>query len=169
MPFCQSSIVAPRPVHPHRWKCTQVVPRQPQTIGEHLKAHRLALHLFQSVAAKQLGVDKASVQNWERGIFQPVPRYFPAIIRFLGYVPFTHDGTVAGQTRWLRMCAGWNQQELAAAVECGDVTIWRWETGQPCDRRLWSRGVVCLQDRLQRLGLAPLTTAEIETLKAMRD
>lgn len=61
------------------------------------------------------------------------------------------------------------QEELAEAAKCDEVTIWRWETGQPCDRRLWSRGVGCLQDRLQSIGLAGLTSAGIETLKAVCD
>lgn len=122
-----------------------------------MKARRLPLHLFQSDVAKQLGVDKASVQNWERGIYQPMPRNFPAIIRFLGYVPFTHDGTVGGWTRWLRLCAGWNQEELAAAVGCGESTVWHWESNQPFEQGRWRRAIVTLRRRLATLGLAELT------------
>src|SRR5688572_2694650 len=103
----------PRPLHPHRWKCTQTVPIQPQTIGELLKARRLALHQFQSDVAKELGADKGSLQNWERRVYETAPRFYPAIIRFLGYVPFSHDGTRSGMIRWLRCCAGWTQQQLA--------------------------------------------------------
>jgi transcriptional regulator with XRE-family HTH domain len=167
LPFCQSCIVAPIPLQPKRWKCTQTVPNAPKTIGDHLKAKRLSLHLFQTNLARLIGVHKVSVQNWERNVGTPTPSQMPAIIRFLGYVPFTHDGSAAGRIRWLRMCAGWTQDELAGAAKCGEVTIWRWETGQPCDRRLWSHGMGCLQDRLQSLGLASLTTSEIEMLKTM--
>jgi DNA-binding transcriptional regulator YiaG len=116
-----------------------------------------------------VGVHTASLQNWERNVGTPSPGQLPAIIQFLGYVPFAHDGSLSGQIRWLRLCAGWTQEELAAAAKCDENTIWKWETGQPCDRRLLSRGVDCLQDHLQSLGLVPLTTAEIGTLKAMRD
>jgi DNA-binding XRE family transcriptional regulator len=168
LPFCQSSIVAPIPFQPKRWKCTQTVPNHPKTIGDHLKAKRLSLHLFQTDVARFIDVHKVSVQNWERNVGIPSPGQMPAIIQFLGHVPFAHDGSASGRFRWLRICAGWTQEELAAAVKCDEVTVWRWETGQPCDRRLWSRGVGCLQDRLQSLGLAGLTNAEIEMLKAMR-
>ena len=137
-----------RATQPNRWKCTQTVPAKLKTIAGHLKAKRLELHLFQSDMVRQVGVEKTSVQNWERGIYQPVPRYYPAIIRFLGYVPFKHDGSIGGKTRWLRMCAGWNQEELAAAVGCNEVTVWRWETNQPFEKRRWSRGIAALGRRL---------------------
>jgi DNA-binding XRE family transcriptional regulator len=48
-----------------------VAPTQASTIGEHLKACRLTLHLFQTDAAKQIGVEKTTIQNWERGIKLP--------------------------------------------------------------------------------------------------
>jgi DNA-binding XRE family transcriptional regulator len=141
------------------------VPVQPHTIGEHLKARRLALHRFQSDVAKELGADKASLQNWERGIYDPIPRFYPAIIRFLGYVPFTHDGTPSGMIRWLRCCSGWNQQQLAAAAKCNEVTVWRWETGRPSNTNIRELGIGCLVHRLESLGLAELVRTELETLR----
>ena len=115
--------------------------------------------------AKQLQADKVSLQNWERGIYDPVPRFYPAIIRFLGYVPFTHDETPAGMIRWLRYCAGWTQQQLAAAAKCNDVTVWRWETGRAFDVRLWQNGFARLIQRLESLGLVEFVKHEVETLK----
>ena len=103
--------------------------------------------------AKDLGVDKVSLQNWERGIYDPITRFYPAIIRFLGYVPFTHDGTPSGIIRWLRRCAGWTQKQLAAAAKCNDVTVWKWETGQPFDTRLRQNGLACLVRQLETLEL----------------
>ena len=158
-------IVAPRPPHPNRWKCTQTAPVAPHTIGEHLKARRLALHRFQSDVAKELGADEVSLQNWERGIYKPVPRFYPAIIRFLGYIPFGHGGTPSGMMRWLRCCAGWTQQQLATAARCNDVTVWRWETGRAFDVRLWQKGFVRLIQRLESLGLVEFVKHEVETLK----
>lgn len=115
--------------------------------------------------AKELRADKISLQNWERGIYDPVPRFYPAIIRFLGYVPFTHDGTPAGIMRWLRCCAGWTQEQLATATNCNDVTVWKWETGQRFDTRLWENGLTCLVRRLRTLGLGELAKNELEMLR----
>lgn len=46
------------------------------------------LGLLQREVAQQLGVDKWTVLNWERGKTSPDVRYYPAIIEFLGYNPF---------------------------------------------------------------------------------
>jgi len=164
LPICQGCIVAPRPPHPNRWKCTQSAPAEPKTVGQHLKARRLALHRFQSDVAKELGAEKTSLQNWERGIYEPIPRFYPAIIRFLGYVSIKHDGTVGGRTRWLRVCAGWTQEKLGAAVGCEECTIWRWETNQGYDEVRWRRAIVVIKERLAKLGLSELTQAVVREL-----
>jgi DNA-binding XRE family transcriptional regulator len=164
LPFSHGSIVAPKPPHPNRWKCTQSASTDPKTVGEHLKARRLAVHRFQSDVAKELGAEKTSLQNWERGIYEPIPRFYPAIIRFLGYVPFAHDGTFGGQTRWLRLCAGWTREEFAAVVPCRECTIWRWETNQPIDKRRWARGITAMTVRLDALGLSDFTASVVRAL-----
>jgi len=66
-------------------KCTQVVPAEPKTIGEHIKKRRLQLHLMQSDLAKFFGVHKGSIQNWERGVYEPAGRFIPRIVGWLGY------------------------------------------------------------------------------------
>jgi hypothetical protein len=76
---------------------------------EIISKQRLALHLFQIDVAKLISVHKVSIQNWERNVGTPLPGQLPAIIRFLGYVPFVHDDTVGGNIRWLRTCAGWTK------------------------------------------------------------
>jgi transcriptional regulator with XRE-family HTH domain len=73
--------------YPHLWKCIQTAPSDPKTLGEHVKKHRLERHLLQSQLAKLLGVDRISVQNWERGIYEPSPRVIEKVIEFLGYDP----------------------------------------------------------------------------------
>ena len=125
-----------RAPHPHRWKCTQTECVAPETIGEHLKNRRLALHLFQKDVAKTLGVDTATLQGWERGLWKPIPKYYPSIIRFLGYVPFGHDGSPGGRFRFLRLCAGLSQEALAERLDCALTTLWRWETNQPSDGKM---------------------------------
>jgi DNA-binding transcriptional regulator YiaG len=87
LPFCHLKISAPRHKLPTRWKCTQVIPTEPKTLGEHIKRHRLKLHLFQFEVAKILEVDEAGIHNWERGIFPPAERTMPRIAAWLGYDP----------------------------------------------------------------------------------
>jgi|GEM_PF-1317154 len=121
---------------------------------------------MQSDLAKQLGVHRCSIQNWERNIGTPIPAQMPAIIRFLGYVPFGHDGSPGGKTRWFRVCAGWTQDELAEAAGCESVTVWRWETNQPFDHKRWHSGLAVLRERLRSIGLAELTDDYIITTSA---
>jgi transcriptional regulator with XRE-family HTH domain len=67
--------------------------------------------------------------------------------------------------RWLRVCAGWTQEQLAAAAKCNDVTIWRWETGRPINTNRRKREIARLVHRLESLGLAELVRTELETLR----
>ena len=87
LPFCHLQITAFRNAYPRLWKCTQIGPKAPKTLGEHLKRRRLELHLFQTQLAKLLGVDRVSVQNWERGIYEPNVQAIAKVIDFLGYDP----------------------------------------------------------------------------------
>jgi transcriptional regulator with XRE-family HTH domain len=73
--------------YPHLWKCIQTTCREPKTLGEHVRKQRLERHLLQSQLANLLGVDRISVQNWERGIYRPSPRVVEKVIEFLGYDP----------------------------------------------------------------------------------
>lgn len=65
----------------------QTSPTEPRTIGDHIKARRLALHLLQSDIAKLLQVDEGSIQNWERNVYRPNAQLLPRVHAFLGYVP----------------------------------------------------------------------------------
>ena len=57
-------------------------------MGDHLRKKRLDLGLLQRDVARRLGVDTASVTNWEKNHNVPMPQLIPRIIEFLGYVPF---------------------------------------------------------------------------------
>ena len=43
--------------------------------------------MFQGELAKYLGVDRVSVQNWERNMHSPANAIMPKIIAWLGYDP----------------------------------------------------------------------------------
>ena len=56
----------------------------PRTLGEHIKARRLALLLTQKDLARRLGVSSFTVLNWERGKTAPSPQLSDALAHFLG-------------------------------------------------------------------------------------
>jgi transcriptional regulator with XRE-family HTH domain len=65
----------------------QKVSARPITLGEHIKKVRIARHLLQADIARQLGVHRTTIQNWERGATAPAVKFIPLIIGFLGYDP----------------------------------------------------------------------------------
>jgi len=167
LPFCHGSIVAPLPAQPKRWICTQTIPNELRTIGDHIKARRIQLHLFQTDVAKEIRVHFASLQNWERNIGTPLPSQFPAIIRFLGYVPFKHDGSLGGQVRWLRLCAGWTQDEWAARARISPGSIGRWEEGRGMQGSPVIVGAIkTLSKHFSAAGLKSLVVSELQSLES---
>jgi transcriptional regulator with XRE-family HTH domain len=127
LPFCNLQIKALRSPHPDRWKCTQIIPMQPETIGDHLKRRRLQLHLMQAEIAKQLGVHVESVKNWERGAGTPKIRQIPKIVAFLGYEPEPEPEALPKRIAYARRRLGFTQEDLARALGVNPVTIYRWE------------------------------------------
>jgi DNA-binding XRE family transcriptional regulator len=87
LPFCHLQINALRCPYPTLWKSTQTFAKEPRTVGEHLKSVRLKRHLLQTEVASLLGVNRGSVQNWERGIYEPSAGIVSKIVDFLGYNP----------------------------------------------------------------------------------
>ncbi|MBU6399313.1 MAG: helix-turn-helix domain-containing protein [Verrucomicrobia bacterium] len=65
------------------------MPRQPATIGGHLRKRRLQLRIFQAEAARRLGVSTVTLSRWECDKVQPTAPYHPRIIEYLGCDPFT--------------------------------------------------------------------------------
>jgi site-specific DNA recombinase len=105
-------------------------PEQLNTLGDHLLRRRLTLKLLQKQVAKQLGVDEASVYNWENNRSRPGVAYMPAIIRFLGYNPLPPadgwpDRLVKGRT-----ALGLSQKESAKRIGVDPSTLARWERGE---------------------------------------
>lgn len=66
-----------------------------KTVGDRLRRRRLELGLLQREVAERLGVDEATVYNWEGNRTTPAQLQWPQIIAFLGYVPFPRDGSVS--------------------------------------------------------------------------
>ena len=64
------------------------VPREPTTIGSHLRRRRLQLKIFQSEAARRLEVSIVSLSHWEWDKVFPTAPHHPQIVEYLGYNPF---------------------------------------------------------------------------------
>ena len=82
LPFCHLTLKAERPK-------PETYPDELITYGDHIRARRLDAGLSQRQAAEAISVDETSVFNWESNRVQPAVRLVPAIIRFLGYCPYT--------------------------------------------------------------------------------
>jgi transcriptional regulator with XRE-family HTH domain len=61
--------------------------KQPTTFGEHIREARRARRLHQWQAAREIGVTKETVANWEKGKTEPPVQVMSAVIRFLGFDP----------------------------------------------------------------------------------
>lgn len=105
-------------------------PEQLNTLGDHLLRRRLVLKLLQRQVAKQLGVDEASVYNWENNRSKPGVAYMPAIIRFLGYNPLPPPNGWANRLVQWRTVLGLSQKESAKRMGVDASTLARWERGE---------------------------------------
>jgi transcriptional regulator with XRE-family HTH domain len=59
-----------------------------ETIGDHIKKRRMDLRLTQKELAKRLGVDKTTIQSWEKRRVRPSLVKIMKITEFLGCDPF---------------------------------------------------------------------------------
>ncbi len=54
----------------------------------------------------------------------------PAIIRFLGYIPFEFGGTLPERLIGYRKTRGLSRKKLARILGVDEGTLWLWENGQ---------------------------------------
>lgn len=103
---------------------------EPQTVGQHIKKHRLLLKLTQKALTRILKVSEFSIINWERGDFQPIrATTLHRIIEFLGYDPLPKGQTTPERLREKRRPMGWDQRELAEHLGVDRCTVTKWELG----------------------------------------
>jgi transcriptional regulator with XRE-family HTH domain len=106
-------------------------PNSLKTLGDHLRKKRIDLKLLQKEVAQKLGVDEASVHNWERGHTTPSLSFMPRIIKFLGYVPFEiPSGSLGEKIRAYRRIIGLSRKALARELKIDPGTLARWERGK---------------------------------------
>jgi transcriptional regulator with XRE-family HTH domain len=102
-------------------------PKQFKYLGDHLRAKRIDLGLLQREVAVRIGVDTATVTNWELGNTEPEERFIPALIGFLGYNPLPAPKSLGEAVRRERLTRGWSVAALAARVGVDPTTVARLE------------------------------------------
>jgi transcriptional regulator with XRE-family HTH domain len=123
LPFCNITLRTAKPL-------PRTYPREPKTLGEHLKKRMIDLGVSRKGCAKQLGVSPATVTNWRTDTVSPAPQFIPRIIGFLGYNPFHVDGESLGERIViLRKTLGMTTQDLARRLGVDPGTVARWEKG----------------------------------------
>ena len=106
-------------------------PKQITTIGDHIRAKRFELELRQVDVAGLIDVKEESITNWENNLTEPEIRYMPAIIRFLGYNPFSFDIKVFGsKIKYIRYSRGLTHNALGKFIGVNASTIGSWEKGE---------------------------------------
>ena len=104
-----------------------------ETIGDHLKTHRLDLGLYQKDVARQLGVKTETVTNWEKNYTSRQLYLIPRIIAFLGYDPFEDDSdslSLGQRVVRTRQRRGMTQKDLARQLRVDPGTLALWEYGR---------------------------------------
>ena len=80
--------------------------KQLKHLGDHVRAKRINLGLCQKEVAARIGVDTATVTNWELGHTEPEERFIPALIRCLGHNPLPAARSPGEQVRRARLTRG---------------------------------------------------------------
>ena len=99
-------------------------------LGDHIRKHRLDLNRIQRQVAEQIGVDEATITNWERNATTPPIRYIPAIIEFLGYDPLPPANSFSERLATARQTLGLSQRKTAEKLSVDPATVKGWEAGR---------------------------------------
>ena len=103
-------------------------PKEPKTIGQHIKKKRIDLDLIQKDVAQKIGVSEDCITYWENGRSQPQIQYAPAIIDFLGFNPWKREPKTLGDRVWnYRHAFGLSQKSLGKKLNVDASTVASWE------------------------------------------
>ncbi|MEM8556916.1 MAG: helix-turn-helix domain-containing protein [Bacteroidota bacterium] len=104
-------------------------------LGDHIRARRMNLSLYQTELAKRLGVHQMTVVNWELHGTLPLAHVWTELVEFLGYYPGS-VATLGDRLLGMRLCRGLTQRELADELGIHYSTIcWRERRGQQARKR----------------------------------
>ena len=84
-----------------------------KTLGDHIRKRQLDLGLLQKEVAEKLGVDTASIVNWESNEVQPMVHCLPGIIAFLEHNLLPEADDLIGKFKRVLCTLGLTQEQLA--------------------------------------------------------
>ena len=88
------------------------------------------MRLLQKDIAKIFCVSEDCITLWENNRNEPQIRYYPQIIKFLGYFPFEVDlTTFKGRIIAFRYINGLGQKQFAKLMKINPRTVLQWEKG----------------------------------------
>ena len=99
-------------------------------LGHHLKKRRMDLGLPERQAAQQIGVHHQTFTRWETNATNPAVRWWPQIIRFLGYDPRPEPANLAERLVRYRTACALSQEDMARQLGVDPTTLRRWESGR---------------------------------------
>ncbi len=106
-------------------------PEKPISIGDHIRKKRMDLKLLQKDVAIILNVSEDCVTYWENNRNKPQIKYYPHIIKFLGYCPFRLDlSTFNGKISAYRLLNGLSQKSCAKIMNIDPKTLIQLENGK---------------------------------------
>jgi hypothetical protein len=88
LPCCERVVNVPRSKYLPSRNRGIPVPKEPTTIGGHLRRRRLQLKIYQPEAARRLGVSTVSLSRWECDKIFPTSPHHTQIVEYLDYNPF---------------------------------------------------------------------------------
>jgi transcriptional regulator with XRE-family HTH domain len=98
-------------------------------IGDHIRKRRLDLGLLQGDVAAQIGVTKSTVWNWEHGT-EPELIHIPAVLAFLGYVPWECPDDPVGRLAYFKKVKGFSYRRLGVLMRRDPVQLEDWLSGR---------------------------------------
>ncbi len=91
---------------------------------------RHELGLYQKDAAALLRVNQWTLIGWEKGRKDPPIRFWPRVIKFLGYDPHGEPRTLAERLLTARRRLGVTQEEAAKLASVDEESFRLWELGK---------------------------------------
>lgn len=105
-------------------------PRNPQTLGEHIRRVKMDRNLLQRDVARSIGANEWTIHNWETNANKPEIRFYPEIMNWLGYCPVVYVHPLGDRLRLNRHYRGVSATNLAQQVGIDPSTLLAWETGR---------------------------------------
>lgn len=90
-------------------------------------AARIKRNLRQKDVAGELTVSGFTLGHWEKGLTAPPVKYYPAILKFLGYDPRPTPESLGERLIHARETMGLSRRQLAARLDVDEGSLAHWE------------------------------------------